>query len=102
MLLHIHPDNPQVRNIRTVVDTLRKGGVIIYPTDTLYGLGCDIYNTSAIERIARIKNIDPQKAQFTFVCADLSNLSQLFASLKMHCPALIHLFLKRVNKFLNC
>lgn len=81
MLLHIHPDNPQLRNIRTVVDTLRKGGVIIYPTDTLYGLGCDIYNTSAIERIARIKNIDPKKAQFTFVCADLSNLSEYAKSI---------------------
>lgn len=81
MLLHIHPDNPQPRNIRTVVDTLRKGGVIIYPTDTLYGLGCDIYNTTAIERIARIKNIDPKKAQFSFVCADLSNLSEYAKSI---------------------
>lgn len=75
MLLHIHPDDPQPRNIKTVVDTLSKGGVIIYPTDTIYGLGCDIYNTSAIERICRIKNIDPKKAQFSFVCSDLSHLS---------------------------
>jgi tRNA threonylcarbamoyl adenosine modification protein (Sua5/YciO/YrdC/YwlC family) len=75
MLLHIHPDDPQERNIRTVVDSLRKGAVIIYPTDTIYGLGCDIYNTEAIERICRIKGIDPKKAQFSFVCNDLSHLS---------------------------
>jgi tRNA threonylcarbamoyl adenosine modification protein (Sua5/YciO/YrdC/YwlC family) len=75
MLLEIHPDNPQPRHINTVVETLRKGGVIIYPTDTIYGLGCDIYNTAAVERIARIKKIDPKKAQFSFICADLSHLS---------------------------
>lgn len=75
MLIHIHPDNPQERNIKTVVDTLRKGGVIIYPTDTIYGLGCDIYNVEAIERICKIKNIDPKKAQLSFVCSDLSQLS---------------------------
>lgn len=76
MLLHIHPDNPQARNIQTAVEVLRKGGVIIYPTDTIYGLGCDIYNTAAIERICRIKGIDPRKAQFSFVCCDLSHLSE--------------------------
>lgn len=75
MLLHIHPENPQQRNIQTVIDVLKNGGVIIYPTDTIYGLGCDIYNAKAIERIARIKNIDPKKAQFSFICSDLSHLS---------------------------
>jgi len=75
MLIFIHPDNPQPRNIKTVVDCLRKGGVIIYPTDTIYGLGCDISNPEAIARIARIKNIDPKKAQFSFICSDLSHLS---------------------------
>lgn len=75
MLLHIHPDNPQERNIKTAVDVLRKGGVIVYPTDTIYGLGCDIFNTEAIERICRIKKIDPKKAQLSFVCSDLSQLS---------------------------
>lgn len=76
MLLHIHPENPQPRNVRTAVEILKNDGVIIYPTDTIYGLGCDIYNSRAIERIARIKNLDPKKAQFSFVCADLSDLSQ--------------------------
>ena len=75
MLIHIHPDNPQARNIATVVECLRKGGVIIYPTDTIYGIGCDIYNVDAIARIARIKGVDTKKAQFSFICSDLSHLS---------------------------
>lgn len=81
MLLHIHPDNPQERNIRTVIDTLRNGGVIIYPTDTIYGIGCDITNKDAIERVCRIKGVDPKKAQFSFVCADLSHISDYTKSL---------------------
>jgi tRNA threonylcarbamoyl adenosine modification protein (Sua5/YciO/YrdC/YwlC family) len=75
MLLHIHPDNPQPRLIKQVVAALEKGGIIIYPTDTVYGLGCDIYQPKAVERICRIKNVDPQKAQLSFVCSDLSHLS---------------------------
>lgn len=75
MMLHIHPDNPQPRNIKTVVDTLQSGGIIIYPTDTIYGLGCDIYQQKAIEKICRIKNVQPQKAQLSFICYDLSHLS---------------------------
>ncbi len=75
MLLEIHPDNPQPRNIRMVVECLLDGGVIIYPTDTIYGIGCNIFNADAIARIARIKQIDPKKAQFSFICSDLSHLS---------------------------
>jgi tRNA threonylcarbamoyl adenosine modification protein (Sua5/YciO/YrdC/YwlC family) len=75
MLIHLHPDNPQARNIKTVVDCLRSGGVIIYPTDTIYGIGCDIYNQAAIERICRIKKIQPKGANFSFICRDLSHLS---------------------------
>lgn len=75
MLLHIHPVDPQPRQIKTVVECLQNGGVIIYPTDTIYGLGCDIFQHKAIERIARIKNIDPAKANFSFICEDLSDLS---------------------------
>jgi tRNA threonylcarbamoyl adenosine modification protein (Sua5/YciO/YrdC/YwlC family) len=94
MLLNIHPADPQPRNIKTVVDCLRSGGVIIYPTDTIYGLGCDIYNADAITRICRIKNIDPKKAQFSFICCDLSHLSDYtksvdtptFRLLKNHLP----------------
>lgn len=75
MLLHIHPKDPQPRLVRTVVDTLKKGGLIIYPTDTIYGLGCDILQQSAIEKICRIKQVDPRKAQLSFICSDLSHLS---------------------------
>ncbi len=81
MVIHIHPDNPQPRQLKMVVETLQKGGVIVYPTDTIYGLGCDIYNAQAIERICRIKGIDPKKAQLTFVCADLSHLNEYTKSL---------------------
>jgi tRNA threonylcarbamoyl adenosine modification protein (Sua5/YciO/YrdC/YwlC family) len=76
MYLHIHPQNPQQRNINSVIETLKKGGVIIYPTDTIYGLGCDIFNQKAIERICRKKGINPAKAQLSFVCYDLSDMSK--------------------------
>jgi tRNA threonylcarbamoyl adenosine modification protein (Sua5/YciO/YrdC/YwlC family) len=75
MLLHIHPDNPQLRLVKQVVECLQKGGIIIYPTDTIYGLGCDILQPKAIERICRIKKVDPGKAQLSFICPDLSHLS---------------------------
>lgn len=81
MLLHLHPDNPQPRNIHTIVTGLSKGEVIIYPTDTIYGLGCDIYQQKAIERICRIKQVNPQKAQLSFICYDLSDLSQYTKSI---------------------
>lgn len=73
--LRIHPDTPEERKIHHVVSVLRDGGVIIYPTDTIYGLGCDIHNTRAIERIARIKGIKPQKNDFSFICHDLSHIA---------------------------
>jgi tRNA threonylcarbamoyl adenosine modification protein (Sua5/YciO/YrdC/YwlC family) len=75
MLLHLHPDNPQPRNIRTIIECLQDGGVIIYPTDTIYGLGCDIFQHKAVEKISRIKQVDPAKAQLSFICYDLSDLS---------------------------
>ncbi len=81
MLLHLHPEDPQPRNLRTIAATLSKGGVIIYPTDTIYGLGCDIYQPKAVERIARIKGVDPQKAQLSFICYDLSDLSKYTKSI---------------------
>jgi tRNA threonylcarbamoyl adenosine modification protein (Sua5/YciO/YrdC/YwlC family) len=75
MLLHIHPQDPQPRLIKQVVENLQQGGIIIYPTDTVYGLGCDILQQKAVERICRIKKVDPKKAQLSFVCSDLSHLS---------------------------
>lgn len=75
MLIRIHPDNPDPRQISKVVEILKQGGVIVYPTDTVYGIGCDISKSKAIERIARIKGIRPEKANFSFICHDLSHLS---------------------------
>jgi tRNA threonylcarbamoyl adenosine modification protein (Sua5/YciO/YrdC/YwlC family) len=73
--IKIYEENPNPKEIKRVVDVLRKGGLVIYPTDTVYGLGCDITNTKALERIARIKGIKLEKANWSFICADLSNLS---------------------------
>ena len=73
--IKIYEDKPNEAAIRKVVDVLRNGGLVIYPTDTVYGLGCDITNTKALERIAKIKGIKLEKANFSFVCSDLSNLS---------------------------
>ena len=74
-LLKIYPENPNPKAIERVVKILKKGGLIIYPTDTVYGLGCDITNTKAVEKIARIKGIKVDKANFSFICNDLSHLS---------------------------
>jgi tRNA threonylcarbamoyl adenosine modification protein (Sua5/YciO/YrdC/YwlC family) len=76
VILHIHPENPQPRLIKQVVESLQKGGIIIYPTDTVYGLGCDILQQKAVERICLIKKVDPKKAQLSFVCSNLSHLSE--------------------------
>jgi len=81
MLLRLHPDNPQPRNIKTIVECLLDGGVIVYPTDTIYGLGCDIFQHKAIERICQIKNVNPAKARLSFICYDLSDLSQYTKSI---------------------
>lgn len=74
-LIRIYKENIDPRAIKKVVDVLRNGGLVIYPTDTVYGLGCDITNTKALEKLARIKGIKLDKANFSFVCSDLSNLS---------------------------
>jgi len=81
MLLHIHPENPQPRLVKQVVECLKDGGVIVYPTDTIYGIGCDIFQHKAVERICKIKHVDPQKAQLSFICKDLSNLSDYTKSI---------------------
>jgi len=81
MLLHLHPENPQIRNVKMVVECLLDGGVIVYPTDTIYGLGCDIFQHKAVERICRIKQVDPAKAQLSFICYDLSDLSNYTKSI---------------------
>lgn len=105
MYLPVHPQNPQPRNIAAAVDILGKGGVIIYPTDTIYGLGCDIFQQKAIERICRIKNINPAKAQLSFICYDLSDMSKYmrpiptatYRLLKYHLPG-PYTFILRASK----
>jgi tRNA threonylcarbamoyl adenosine modification protein (Sua5/YciO/YrdC/YwlC family) len=94
MLLKIQAKNPQPERIEVVRTSLLSGGVIIYPTDTVYGLGCDLFQFEAIERICRIKKIDPPKAQFSFICTGLSQLSEytksistpIYRLLKTHLP----------------
>jgi tRNA threonylcarbamoyl adenosine modification protein (Sua5/YciO/YrdC/YwlC family) len=84
MLLEIHPDNPDRRKIDQVVKCLRDGGVVIYPTDTVYSIGCDLMNKKAIEKVARIKNIKPDKANFSIVCYDLSSLGDYTKQFSRH------------------
>lgn len=74
--IRLYEENPDPRRIRQIVEVLRNGGIIIYPTDTVYGLGCDITNQRAVEKICKIKGINPKKHNFSFVCADLSNIAQ--------------------------
>jgi len=73
--IKLYNDNPNPKEIEKIVKVLQNGGVIIYPTDTVYGLGCDITNAKALARVAKIKGIKPEKADFSFVCNDLSHLS---------------------------
>jgi tRNA threonylcarbamoyl adenosine modification protein (Sua5/YciO/YrdC/YwlC family) len=94
MLIKIYPENPNPKDIRMVVDVLQNGGIIVYPTDTVYGLGCDITNAKAVEKVARYKNVKVEKSNFSFICSDLSHLSdfskpvsnQLFKLLKYYLP----------------
>lgn len=94
MLITLHPDNPQPRLVKQLAECLLDGGIIIYPTDTIYGLGCDISKPKAVEKICSLKGVDPQKAQLSFICRDLSHLSDytksidtpLYRMLKNHLP----------------
>ncbi len=112
MLIQIHPKNPDERKIKIIADNLRKGGVIIYPTDTVYAMGCDIEHHEAIERICQLKNINPLKAQLSFICNDLSHLSEytkaigtpLYRFLKQYLPGPFTFILpasKKVPKLLR-
>lgn len=74
-LLKIHPDNPPMSKILQVVEILRKGGIVIYPTDTIYGMGCDLHNARALERLCQLKGLKPDKANLSFICADLTHIA---------------------------
>ena len=105
MLLELNSKNPSARKIQKVADTLDQGGVIIYPTDSVYGLGCDIFNQKAVARICQIRRIDPAKANLTFICKDIQQLSkyvfqidnELFRLLKSNVPGAFT-FIFKANK----
>ena len=106
MFLRINPENPEGRKIQHVVDALEKGGIVIYPTDTVYGLGCDIFNKKAVERICRIRGLNPDKARLSFICKDLSQIAeyalqmdnQVFRLMKKNLPGPFTFVLKSNNK----
>jgi tRNA threonylcarbamoyl adenosine modification protein (Sua5/YciO/YrdC/YwlC family) len=111
-LLKIHPQNPEIRKINHVVEVLKDGGIIIYPTDTIYGIGCDLMNRKSIERLCQIMNIKPQKLDLSFICNDLSHISEfahridtpIFKILKKALPGPFTFILEsssRVPKILN-
>lgn len=75
-LVRVHPLNPEGRKIQHAVDVLRRGGIIVYPTDTIYGIGCDLMNRKTIERLCHVMNIKPQKLDLSFICNDLSHISE--------------------------
>ncbi len=94
MLVKIYPENPNPKEIRLVVEVLKKGGIIVYPTDTVYGLGCDITNAKAVEKVSRYKGVKVEKSNFSFICSDLSQLAEfskpvsnpIFKLLKYYLP----------------
>ncbi len=106
MLIKLYNDNPDPRQIEKIVKILKDGGVIIYPTDTVYGLGCDITNNKAVERIAKIKGVNPKKSNFSFICHNLSHLSEytshidnsVFKALKRNLPGPFTFILNANNK----
>ena len=93
MLLKIYPENPNPKEIDKVVSVLRDGGLVIYPTDTLYAIGCDALNVRAVEKICRIKGVDPKKCKLSIICYNLSGVSEYakmnnatFKLMKQHLP----------------
>ena len=98
MLIKIYPENPNPREIDKVIDVLRDGGLVIYPTDTVYAIGCDALNVRAVEKICQMKGINPQKSNLSIICYDLSNLSEYakvnnsaFKLMKKNLPGTFHL-----------
>ena len=84
MLIKIYPENPDERALRRIVECVRDGGIIIYPTDTIYGMGCDIFKSKTVERIAELRGIKPGKSTFSFICYDLSQLSEFVKPIDNH------------------
>jgi tRNA threonylcarbamoyl adenosine modification protein (Sua5/YciO/YrdC/YwlC family) len=106
MIIKIYPENPNYRQISKIIEILEKGGIIIYPTDSVYGMGCDIHNRKAVDKIARIKGIKSDKANFSIICHSLSQLSDytrpisnvVFKLMKKNLPGPFTFILKANNK----
>ena len=105
ILLKIHPDNPEPKKIWKVVECLQNGGIIIYPTDTVYGIGCDIHQQKAVEGICKIKHLNPKKNNLSFICYDLSHIAEyaivdtpVFKVMKKALPGGFTFILKASNK----
>ncbi len=84
MFIKLFNENPNPKEVRRIVEILQNGGIIIYPTDTVYGMGCDISDARAVEKVARLKGIDVSKSNFSFICSDLSNLSDFTKPISNH------------------
>lgn len=76
MLVEIHPSNPEPRKIKQAADVLRDGGIVIYPTDTVYGIGCDIFNHDAVEKVCKVRRLDPDRAMLSLICKDISQVAE--------------------------
>lgn len=106
MYIRLYDENPNPKHIRQVVEILENGGVIIYPTDTVYGIGCDITKPRAVERVARIKGMNPKKARFSFICHDIAQIAEyttpinnhIFKMLKRNLPGPFTFILESGNK----
>ncbi len=106
MLLNINTENPEGRKIKQVIEALNNGGIIIYPTDTVYGIGCDIFNQKAVERVCQIRGLDPTKAMLSFICKDISQVAEFaapidnptFRMMKKNLPGPFTFVLKSNNK----
>lgn len=108
MYIKLFEDNPNERDILKVVEVLKDGGVIIYPTDTIYAIGCDINNVKAIQRVCQLKGIKPEKANFSMICRDLSNIAtyakvnnEVFKVMKHNLPGPFTFVLPATNKLPN-
>lgn len=108
MLIKLFEDNPNQRDIRKIVEVLKEGGVIIYPTDTIYAIGCDIYNVKAVQRVCQLKGVKPEKANFSMICQDLSNIAayakvsnEVFKVMKHNLPGPFTFVLPATNKLPN-
>ncbi len=108
MFIRLFEDNPNARDLLKVVEVLEKGGVIVYPTDTVYAIGCDIYNVKAVQRVAQLKGVKPEKANFSMICRDLSNISEyakigndVFKTMKRALPGPFTFILNATSKLPN-